>query len=436
MILLPFIYFSLLAFYLYRRQGGMTVAVYMAMLYAFTGLCALATTIGGYLGEDGGILYDNNNAEFGVIPTVLYCGIITATIMPFTRFNTARLEKTPVLVNGLVLDLLGVFIIAMSLLNLYLVADSTMDILTGDFAELRESHNSGEESLAQLKAQSMPYVSYIYLLNNVCVFGLPLSFYNFSQGRRPWWFNTLLLLASLSEPLAGIQSADRTEATFFGLMALFTLILFWHEVTTRFKVVLAIVSLPIVAAIAIYLAMVSNDRFEKTYGGPAISVMQYVGQGYINFCYFWDYAKSDYISTEREFPLYNRITTGTVSDGDRRNVRSAEQGFFISVFPTFIGDIMLDLTFPGMVLWIIVFIAICHRVIPDTSDPDTEVHASDYLVVFLLGIVPTFGIFYYRFYNFKSTLMIKLVIAVILLSRYAFSLSAPTDEDNSDNSNL
>lgn len=434
MFLLPFIYFSLLTYYLYKKQEGVTVAVYMSALYAFTALCAIFTILGGYLGEDAGILYENYNAEFGLLPTVFYCGFITAAIWPFSRFNTTKIQ-TVELISPRILDIFGVFLILLSLLNLYLVADSTLDILDGNFAELRKAHYEGEESLAQIKAQSMPYVSYFYLLNVATIFALPLAFYNIAHHRCAWWFNGLLLFASLSQPIAGIQTADRTEAAFFAIMAVFTLILFWRKIRLRVKIILAIVSAPIIIAMTIYVSAVSTDRFEKSYAGPAAAAMQYIGQGYINFCYFWENAKSDYISTEREFPLLNRIFTGIVSDNERRGVRSAEQGFYISVFASFIGDVLLDLTLPGLILWLLVFIAVCYRFIPDTSDPETTIHAADYLTVFMLGIVPTFGIFYYRFYNFKNTLMILCVIIVIYLSKHTFSLS-DDNEDTCNNSDI
>lgn len=427
MFLLPFVYFSLLAYFLYRKQGGVTVAVYMAALYALTGLCAIITILTGNLGEDGGILYENSNAEFGIIPTIFYCVVLTAVIWPFARFNTVRLKDVS-LVNGRVLDVFGVFLILMSLLNLYLVADSTLDILNGNFAELRKSFYEGEETLAQLKAQSKPGLSYIYLLNIITIFALPLAMYNICEGRREWWFNGLLLFASLSMPIAGIQSADRTEMAFFGIMAVFTLVMFWPRLTTKIKITLGIVAAPFVIAMGVYVSAVSNDRFENSYAGSTGSVIQYVGQGYINFCYIWDHAKSDYIATEREFPLLNRVLTGTVSDGERRSQRSGEQGFFISVFPTFIGDILLDLSLPGMIIWVLAYIAICHHFIPNTEDEDIQVEAGDYLVVFLLGIIPAFGVFYYRFFSFKSTLMILCVVLVVYLCNHTFSLS-PQDDD-------
>lgn len=427
MFILPFVYFSLFAYYLYQKQEGITVAVYMSALYALTGLCAIITILTGNLGEDGGILYENNNAEFGVIPTIFYCGLLTAVIWPFTRFNTLKLKDVS-LVNGRVLDVFGIFLILMSALNLYLVADSTMDILNGDFAELRKSFYEGEETLAQLKAKSKPGLSYIYLLNVVTIFALPLSMYNICEHRRSWWFNGLLLFASLSMPIAGIQSADRTEMAFYGIMAMFTLIMFWPKLTTKIKVVLGIAATPFVIGMGVYVSAVSNDRFEKSYAGSTGSVIQYVGQGYINFCYIWEHANSDYIATEREFPLINRVLTGVVSDAERRSQRSGEQGFFISVFPTFIGDILLDLSLPGMLIWVLAFIAICHRFIPNTQDPDTEVEAGDYLVVFLLGIIPTFGVFYYRYFNFKSTLMVLCVVLVVYLCNHTFSLSQQDEE--------
>ena len=427
MFLLPFIYFSLLTYYLYKKQEGVTVAVYMSALYAFTALCAIVTILGGYLGEDGGILYNNSNAEFNLLPTVFYCAIITATIWPFTRFNNTKI-KSAELINPRILDVFGVGMIMMLILNIYLVADSTLDILSGDFAELRHSVYEGALSPAKLKAMNTPIIYNIYLFNSITIFALPLAFYNITHHRCTWWFNGLLLLTSLSKPIAATQTADRTEIAFWGIMAAFTLVLFWRKLTGRVKLALAAAATPFIAAMVIYLSAVTTDRFDKSYAGPAAAAMQYVGQGYVNFCYFWENAKSDFISTEREFPLYNRLALGIVSDSDRRNVRSAEHGFYISVFPSFIGDVLLDLTLPGMILWIIAFIAICYGLIPSTADPDTVIHASDYLIVFMLGIIPSFGIFYYRFFDFQSTIIIFCLILIAYLSKHTFSLSSADDD--------
>ena len=439
MFLLPFIYFSFLTYYLYRKQEGFTISVYISALYSFTALCAIFTILGGYLGEDGGILFENHNAEFGLLPTIFYCAIITATIWPFTRFNNRKIKDVELL-NPRILDLFGVCMILMSFLNLYLVADSTLDILNGDFAELRQSVYEGEESPAQLKAIRTFPLYYIYLFNIITIYALPLAIYNITHHRCAWWFNGLLLFASLSKPIAAVQTADRTEIAFWGLMALFTLVMFWHKITTKVKITLIAAATPFVIAMGIYINAVTTDRFEKSYAGPAGALMQYVGQGYINFCYFWENANTDFIATEREFPLYNRIFTGIISDTERRNVCSAEHGFFISVFPTFIGDVMLDLTLPGMLIWIIAFIAICYRLIPSTDDPDTTLHAGDYLIVFMLGIIPTFGIFYYRFFNFQSTIVVLSVLLVAYLSKHTFSLveeeeDKEEDEDENQNEN-
>ncbi|MCH5179121.1 MAG: hypothetical protein J1F13_05490 [Prevotellaceae bacterium] len=431
MFILPFIFFSLLTYFLYKRQEGVTVAVYLSALYAITALCAAVTILCGFLGEETGILFDNSNAEFGFLPTLFYCALLAASIWPFTRFNTTKIRATE-LVCPWALDALGVLLIILSLINLYLVADSTLDILDGNFAELRQSVYDGEESAAQIKAMSIPGMYYIFPLNIITIFALPLAFYNITRHRCTWWFNGLLLFASLAKPIAAVQTADRTEIAFFGIMTMFTLVMFWREITLRTKITLGIIAAPIVAAMAIYVSAVTSDRFEKTYAGPAASAMQYIGQGYINFCYIWEHANSDYISTEREFPLYNRIFTGIVSDGDRRNVRSAEHGFFISVFPSFIGDILLDLTLPGLILWLLVYIVICNRFIPDTEDPDRPIYAADYLIVFMLGIIPAFGIFYYRFFSFQSTIMIMCIIAASFFSRYTFSFNAQEGEDTAD----
>ena len=67
--------------------------------------------------------------------------------------------------------------------------------------------------------------------------------------------------------------------------------------------VVKVLSIPIAISAVVYFVIVSDARFSKREGGAATSALQYAGQGYLNFCFFWEKANTDYITAEREFPL-------------------------------------------------------------------------------------------------------------------------------------
>jgi len=420
MVLVPFIYFTLLTLYWWKKHKGIDVCVYMSGLYAVSTFCAMLIVELGML-EQGGVLFDEMDLELNIVPTILFLVFLTLSILPFSLINAEDM-KTIRNMSPFVLDVFCWMLIALSLLNLYLVADSTLDILGGDLDAIRQAHYEGILTPAQIKAEKMPFfLRLFYYLNTATLLALPLSFYFVCiQKDKPWWFNSLLFFASLSVPIAGIQAADRTEIMFYILMFLYCVFFFRKTISKKMKRWALILGTPFIFAILIYLVAVSQARFEKAEGGASASAIEYAGQGYLNFCFFWEKQNTDEIASEREFPLINHVLFKIDSNAIRRDERSGKQGFFISVFPTFVGDILLDLGAIGVSIWVIFFFLTGMLVIK--SAHRTEFHIGEMLAIFVMAAIPIFGVFYYRYFAFTYSLMIILTVIMYVLSSRKFSI--------------
>lgn len=415
MIFVPLIFFTVLALYWWRKHGGFDVCVYMSALYAFTSLMAVVIVLGGMLGA-GGIAFDDSDLELGFTPTLLYCFFIGLAMLPFSLIYKRDLKSINVRMP-LILDALCVILMLEALLNFYLVADSTLEILSGDLSTVRSDHYEGILSPAEVKVQSMPAIlRFFYYFNASTILALPIWFFNLTCRKVNWIFNTLLLLTSLSMPLAGIQVADRTECVFYALMFIFCYILFSKFITRKVKRYISWIGCGLAAVVITYLFVVSVARFEDREGGTGQSMVQYAGQGYLNFCFFWENGKFEYISPEREFPLTWFYAFHVNNSPERRAERSGEQGFFMSVFASFIGDIMLDLSPIGMVIWVLFYFMACCLIIKSAHRKEMDI--SEVLVIFVAAVVPTFGIFYYRLYNRASSFLVIITLTLYLLSRY------------------
>lgn len=413
MFIVPALWFTALTLWLWQRHKGYDVCVYMSSLYALVSIFAAIIVLCDMMGE-GGILFFNNDAEFGVVPTLLYCTMITLTLLPFHLLYDKDIKRVTT-ASPLLLDGLGALLILVSILNVYLVADSTMDILSGDLSAVRDSVYLGEATPAQIKAETMPfYARFLYYFNVSTLLALPLLFYNLCFRSKPWWWNLLLFFASLCMPIAGIQAADRTEFIYYALMLLFTIILFRKHISRKVKWIMGIIGTPMVLLGVIYVVAVSESRFSETEGGSSAKNFQYAGQGYINFCYFWEHGNFDKVAAEREFPLVNHYFYHIDSNAERRNERMGQQGFFISVFATFLGDIMLDLTPLGMVLWACYYFLLAMLLLRRSHREEFDI--SEMLLIFLMACIPVFGIFYYRFFAFTYSFAIVLALAFYLLS--------------------
>ena len=426
MIFIPFIYFTLLTIYLWCKHQGFDVCVYMAGLFSFTSLLCIIVVLGNLL-DEGGILFDNYDVQFSPIATLIYCGFITMGILPFSMLYKKKLKEitTP---NPTIALAVSIFLIFISFINLYLVADSTLEILSGDLSTIRTDHYNGIESPAEVKAQSMPFIiKFLYYFNASTLLAIPLFFYYLCFNKKPWWFISLLLFASLSMPIAGIQTADRTEMVFYAMMFLSCFILFHKFLSARIKRVMRYSTIPIALAMIVYLGVVTEARFSKRESGIAGNMAQYAGQNYLNFCYFWEKANYDHITAERELPMTYHYLFHIDNDDYRRSIRSGQQGFFMSVFASYIGDVMLDLSPIGMVLWCTLFFLIIAIVL---KYPRREqLYLGEYMAFFALSAIPIFGVFYYRYMSFPYSFMLIIVVLLFFTDKYDFHYSSSQESE-------
>ena len=414
MIFLPFIFFSLLSLYLWKKHRYLDISLYMSLLYTFTTFCAIPLVLFDMLGE-GGVLFDATDIELNLLPTIIFCVVIGLNIIPFSMVYTKEIKE---ITHPMPFVLEGVswLLILVSMLNLYVVADSTMDILQGDLRAVREAHYGGLMTPAEIKVSSMPFlIQFFYYFNTSTLLCLPLFFYHLCFKKKPSWYMGLLFLSSLSCPLSGIQTADRTEIIFYSMMFILCLLFFYPHISKRIRRIFVILCIFLSTIITIYIVAVSQARFSDREDGAGISVLQYTGQGYLNFCYFWENGKFDNISSEREFPFINHYYFKKDSNDDSRSERSGKEGFHINVFSTYVGDVMIDLTPIGMLMWIIIYFVISIVVIKKSHRSFYTI--GEILLLFYLAITPVFGVFYYKQFYYTHTFMEFLCVILYVFSK-------------------
>ena len=394
------------------------LAAYMSLLFTVTSLGCVFMVWGGYLNNGGGgVLSDGWETEFGVIPTILYCGLITLTIIPFSFVRPENLQ-TINNVHRYAIHAFTLFIVLQGFIVLYLVAGSLSDILNGDFKDLKDASYEGDITPADIKMLTMPApVRLMYYLSFMTLLGLPLFFYYSCIEKRSLWLTTPLLIISVSPMLRGMLSADRTEIVHYGLMFFFCLVFFQNLITKKVRSFFLIGGIPVIILGLIYIIAVSASRFEKEEEGAGGSMLEYAGQSYINFCYFYDNHNRNLIYIEREIPLtsYAFFNSKYV---DTKDERSAREGFFVGVFASHVGSWFLDTGEIGVLLICVFFAILCCLVIQRYNR--TEFDIADVLMLFTLGAVPTFGIFYYRYYSLQTAVVYAAAISIYLFSKVVF----------------
>lgn len=411
----PLIYFGGLTYFFWKKHRTFDVAAYMSLLYTITSLCSVLMIVGGFLSANGGVLFDGWEPDFGIVPTILYCGLITLTIIPFSFIRPEKLE-TISNVHRYLIYAFTLFILLQGLVMFYLVGDSISDLLHGDFKFLKESHYAGNISPAEVKMLTMPFpIQFLYLLSFMTLLGLPLFFYYSCVEKRSLWLTVPLLAISISPILRGILMADRTEIIHYGLMFFFSLVFFQKFITKKVRNFLLLASLPVLTVGGTYIVAVSASRFENQDEGTSGTMLEYAGQSYANFCYFYDNHNRDLYYIERELPVISYYVLKSQYI-DTKEERTAKEGFFIGVFASHIGSWMLDTGVIGSILISVLFSLLCCLVVKRYDR--TEFDIADVLMLFALGTVPTFGIFYYRYYTIGTAFVYVAAGLLYVCSRF------------------
>ncbi len=416
MIFVPFIWFFGLTLFLWKKQEGIDVSVFLAAEYALTSLCAIICVQNGWL-EAGGILFTAKTMQLGIVPTMLYCGLHTMLILPFTRLSPHKGSAIIRIENERMFNYFAYFLMIVAFLNVYIVLDNVRGVLMGgDFLAARGETYAGNVSFG--KKQNLSWIlEKLYFFNATTVLALPCFFYSICFLQRSRVFNLMLFCSSLSMPLYAIAYADRTEFIFFFQVCCVVFLIFRPFLKEKQWRLLRKILIPLVGVMLIYLTAVTMARWEyKGDGGTQGGVLQYAGQGYLNFCYFYEYADESYVHTERVFPLINRFVNKR-GYGDVLDQIIAEQGFFTAVFPSYLGVIMLDIGKIGMIIWSVCLLLLMLFTFPKHTD---TLSFGQILWYFAVCIIPLFGIFYYR--NYEYTRQLAFVMAGILsvLFHYKF----------------
>lgn len=405
---IPLIYFASLTYYFWQRNHVFDIAVYMTLLFTITSFCCVIMVEGGYM-EGSGVLCDGYAPDISIFATITYCAFVTMTIAPFALIRPEKIKRIEN-AHRIVLYVLTGIITLQGFLMAYVVMGSISGLLDGDFNYIKEAGYAGDMSPFEVKLATMHVAIKIFLLPaSLTLFALPLFFYFTCIEKRSLWLTSPLLLVSVGPVLRGMVSADRTEIIYYGLMFFFCLILFQKHLEKRVKYFFGILSVPVMIIGTVYIVAVSISRFEEREEGASGSMLEYAGQPFLNYCYFYENHNSDLYYIEREIPITSWIVFNS-QYADTKTERTAREGFFVGVFASHVGSWLLDVGVIGAFVLSFLFALISLIVIGRFNREVYDI--SDVLMLFCLVTIPIFGIFYYRYYS--APLAIQYLVAGLL----------------------
>ena len=414
MVAIPLIYFSILAYYYYKKARRVDLAVYITLIYAVSGLFSVLLDMFSLRNADIA------NYDISMTAVIVYCFSITLILYPIQRFSVAYNKRMVPLTSDKVLRFFAVFGILYTLFYIIMSYDSIMLVLRGDMGAMRNDLYKDVIEVGWVGKLPSVIRMPVALLNHVVgapwVFQL-LAFFSFFVQKMPKKYGYMFLTTSLIGPLSGIIGVDRSSTTYWILSLVGCYIMFKPQISKNMRKGAIYYGLILLFLFFFYLWSVTSSRFDysASYENSQSSIIDYLGKPFINFCFFYDTFDAPFSYYGIVFPFISNTLLGefttTVDWQDRVSLMS---NVGIGTFYTFLGAIKLALGKLGMYLYLLIAtIGGYILILPRSNLSAITLH--NIFCYFLLASVPMLGLFGHYYSGGTKTFCIVLFFIVTSL---------------------
>lgn len=386
-------FFLLLAFY--YNKNGFDIACCIISIYLFTSIGAI-------------FLFENDvtfsNKEPSIVPTLIYCSMITLVSWPFYKFNSNKvrsLQKLNIKVFNIlswifILSFVFSFVLFFNDIIYRIKLGDQIGALRGENVETAQAGLSGPLRLISTFAVAMCSMS------SICII---LFFYSVSFLKKSKKFNALLLTSSAGCIIAGIIGIDRSIMFYWVINFIFIYVLFKQYLSAKIKRIVSVFGIIALCGIGIYMVTMTVSRFGD---GALDSVYFYMGQNYLYFCWFWDNYEAPVMNFGIFLPVLSHffIDWGyPVSAVPFGYFVQNHVGYFVNYFYTFMGSIMLYLGQWAVLPYCIIYSIIAKAMISIKK----SIGLQNLIILYILALVPYDGVILYTLVDYVKAFGIIIV---------------------------
>lgn len=407
MIYIPFIYFSLLFAYIFREKKRFDVSACIVLAYIITSLFAIIIDYKKLYGEAGCV-----QASISITPTLLYCLLITITILPFKKLPTLNKNNVIPIKNEKLLSYVTSFYFIMFITFILFFGKEIVNRLQNpDIASLRLFIASGEDDLGFSNYTGIIRIiaRLSFIVGSSAMFLHVIYFYNLAFSKKTFKFNLAILICSCMPIMIGMLSIDRSKSIYWLMSYIMVATFFWNVLDTKQKKHIISTALIFFIIFVFYLSFVTIARYGEQNVGSGNSLIVYAGQSFNNYCLFFDKLNYHGISLEHITPLLNSII------GSSDNISKAQLYDSVidaHVFASFCGLMIREIGVVGSIVYCTIYCIIANLIFKKKMKYDiTKI----FLVVILLYI-PYLGIFglYYTSLDREITVWVILILCHFL----------------------
>ena len=361
MVAVPFVYFSILLLYHLRKtKWHFDIASFILALYALSAFFSILIDFFDLRS------LDTSAYRISFTATFVYCGLITLCTMPFLNNSNLRILKIEPIQKSGVLKFFAVVAFLFVFINFYFSFDNIVRVVTSaDMVDVRSDYYLGEEAdtwMSKLPfAARLPFIP-LNLISGCSWIYIFLAFYCSVIQKLPSQYSLMYFFASINGVIGNINIGGRSSMVYWLISAIVVFMFFMPYMNKKYKRKFGGLFIGIASLFVIYLAAMTISRFGERDAGDVSgtdgSLISYMGQSFINFCYFFDNFDCPMPTLQIIFPFtYKLIGYPIQGSVAVQQVLSSLSGKELGVFYTFIGQIMTTTNnFIGILYCVILFL--------------------------------------------------------------------------------
>lgn len=387
MIAVPFIYFSLLLIFILRKKKRFELSALITVAYLITSFFAIIIDNNKLYGAAGAV-----RASITLTPTLLYCLLITITIIPFLKLPPLRRKNVILIRNQKLFNQFVYFYIVIFIMFCFFFGNEIINRFQDpDIAALKIAVSNGEDQL--VFSHYTGFVRIIarisFLFASSAMFLQILYFYSIAFLRKKYIFNLSILISSLMPILLGMLGMDRSKMIYW-IMSYVALAIFFRPVLDFNKrKQINLIFYVLIAVFGIYISFVTLARYGEQDIGTNNSILVYAGQSFNNFCLFYEKLNHPKINFEKVTPLIYSIF------GSSSNVDNSYSGtLYTEVFATFAGLMIREIGLLGSIIYCSIYSIVVFIIFNNIWRYYTITKLFIIIALFYIPYLGIFGIYY------------------------------------------
>ena len=224
---IPAIYFGILTLYLFKIRG-IAPSTYISFLYTATSVFAVGIDVMG--------LSPNLVSFASLLPTILYCLLLTLFIMPAVLVDFNSYDAIAYRSKKIIRWLIYIYFFSFVSYSLAYYGDLKFILSYGDFAELKNYVYEGDGYQLKTYPAVIELVLYpVRVIVNSSVVMIFVFLYSITFLKEKWWINAMALIGSTTVIIVGMLQVDRSATFFWVLILGLAVSMFWNQMSAKIK---------------------------------------------------------------------------------------------------------------------------------------------------------------------------------------------------------